>query len=483
MGVAACVLANEPAVLKDKLIQARIDGKTWKQIQEEFGFSSVQVARKTFRKVTGINNLNVKGKEFKHLLDNNMFDELKMAVPKTPPAPSVATATSEAATLPPPTVSNVPGSGTGLVGEHMDIMQKAFPGHTNKILLDNADEEELFSLWSGQFQAVKGKSAYTKTVEDIGQAKADQIWTAVKNGSYYSDIKNQYHVDFADIDAIFWHKTLEAGKQQSTYAKFLWDAYKKKPTSELGFKAIQDHVWNLKKMGIDPDDIAKYTGIDHKVVNMILDDTWTLPAKGSKQYVGFSSPSSGYSTPYSQTSTQLIGESSSFANMSQAQVDSWIQVLGQDMTSDQVSWWRSYSGSFYHEVNASLRSGSYVNTSSRGARAARDMKDSMRPMSQNVTLHRGVDSNAFPQGIPDIGEAYVDEGFMSTSFGDRAAFSSRSIQMHIDVPAGTPARPIYNISGFGMSEREIVLDAGTKLILTGKQQVGHQTHLYFKAVP
>jgi hypothetical protein len=93
-----------------------------------------------------------------------------------------------------------------------------------------------------------------------------------------------------------------------------------------------------------------------------------------------------------------------------------------------------------------------------------------------------VDSNAFPHGVPDVGEPYVDNGFMSTSFGDRAAFGSRSYQIHIDAPAGTMARPIYNISGYGMSEREIVLDAGTKLVVTGVQKTGSQTHVYMKVV-
>jgi hypothetical protein len=111
------------------------------------------------------------------------------------------------------------------------------------------------------------------------------------------------------------------------------------------------------------------------------------------------------------------------------------------------------------------------------------MKESMRPIPKDVTLHRGVGRNAFPNGIPDVGEPYDDPGFMSTSFGDHAAFSSRPVQMHIDVPAGAKARPIYNISGFGMSEREIVLDSGTKMIVTGKQQVGSTLHLYLKVVP
>jgi hypothetical protein len=481
VSVGTCLLANEPVELKDALIQARIDGKTWKQIQQDFGFSSIQVARKNFRKITGINDLKIKGKDLKDALDNGMLEELKKMPPKKTKAikeqvhdeaEAVAQAAFEGST----------GTGNGLVGEQFDIMQKAFPGHTNKMLLENTDEVELYSMWSGAHEKSKITDRYADIVDDYGFAKTGEVANMIKQGKYYSDIKTSTGLEFEEIDAIFWKHTLDdawtAGKPQNA----IWDAYKQKPTSEYGFKAVQDTVWNMKKVGVSPTEISKATGVDKNVVDLILSDDWSLPTKGSKTYVGFSSPSSSYATPYSQTASQLVGESSNFKNMTQKEVDQWIQTLGVDMTDRQKRYWSSYSGSFYYEVNSGLRSGAYLTDTSRLGEATRDMKASMRPIPNDVTLHRGVDSNAFPHGVPDVGEPYVDNGFMSTSFGDRAAFGSRSYQIHIDAPAGTMARPIYNISGYGMSEREIVLDAGTKLVVTGVQKTGSQTHVYMKVV-
>ena len=508
MGIGTCLLSNEPEDAKNQLIQARIDGKTWKQIQEEFGFSSVQVARKTFRKVTGINNLQVKGKELKNMLDAGMMDELKAGLPKKPPKIKASTPAADeeawakqmneelakkvgsqesgqAATWTGPSGREVNNVLQGEVGE---IMAKAFPEQANKVMLDDYAEHLHFQKASTQAELKKALTTQHTAIENVGGSDvAEAIIADLKKGEYYGAINAKYGAQFADIDALYWGDALPAASFESTNSIYsaVWDAYTNKPTSEFGFKAVQDVVWNLKKVGATPAGIVDATGIDKNVVNLILDDKWSLPAKGSKTYVGYNSPASAgsYSTSYSTTASQLIGESNSFGNMTQANVDSWIQDLGSDMTSTQVGYWRNYSGSFYTEVNSELRSGGYSYGSSRAATAAKDMKASMRPLPQDYTLHRGVSYNAFPNGIPDVGMPYDDPGFISTSFGNRAAFSSRPVQMHIDAPAGTLGRPIYNISGFGMSEREIVLDAGTKFIVTGKKVEGGTTHLYLKVVP
>lgn len=498
MGVGTCLLSNEPELLKDTLIQARIDGKTWKQIQEEFGFSSVQVARKTFRKVTGINNLQVKGKELKNMLDAGMMDELKAGLPKKPPKIKPPTTPEEGLgsdawakqmndELAAKVGAQAAGDSSVLQGEVGDIFAKAFPGE-NKIVVNDNVEALHFQKASTQAEVKKALTTQHTAYENVGGDEvAAQIFHDIKAGKYYSDIKTKYGVEFADIDAIYWGQSLPGAAFESTNSIYtaVWDAYVQKPTSEFGFKAVQDIVWNMRKAGGSVDMIVEATGVDKNVVNLILKNEWSLPSKGAAKYVGYNSPASAgsYSTSYSVQSTQLIGESAKFGDMSQSNVDSWLQQLGQDMTKEQVQFWSNYSGSFYTEVNGELRSGGYQYGNTRASRAAKEMKESMRPLPQDYTLHRGVGHNAFPGGhIPDVGEPYDDPGFMSTSFGKNAAFSSRPVQMHIDVPAGAKARPIYNISGFGMSEREIVLDAGTKMVVTGKQVIGGTTHLFLRVV-
>lgn len=501
MGIGTCLLSNEPEDAKNQLIQARIDGKTWKQIQEEFGFSSVQVARKTFRKVTGINNLQVKGKELKNMLDAGMMDELKAGLPKKPPKIKPPSTPEEgigsdawAKQMNEETAQKygftaAPGqTGSVLQGEVGDLMSAAFPDEANKIFLEDYAEHLHFQKASTQAEIKKALLQQQTSIQNVGGSDtAEKIIAELKQGQFYGALNAKYGAQFADIDALYWGDALPAASFESTNSIYsaVWDAYTNKPTSEFGFKAVQDVVWNLKKAGATQAGIVDATGIDKNVVDLILKDNWSLPGKGSKTYVGYNSPAaaSSYSTSYSTTTSQLLGESNSFGNMSKANVDGWIQTLGTDMTSQQRSYWSQYSGSFYTEVNSELRSGGYRYGGSRAASAAKDMKETMRPLPSDYTLHRGVSYNAFPNGVPDVGMPYDDPGFISTSFGDHAAFSSRPVQMHIDAPAGTLGRPIYNISGFGMSEREIVLDAGTKFIVTGKQQIGSTLHLYLKVVP
>lgn len=454
MSLGACVVANEPASLKDAILQARIDGKSWTQIATDFNLGSPSAARSTFKKLTGIQDFKIKGQALKKIVDDGMVDDLKKAVPKKPPkAPGgVAPANTAAAT-------------TGAQGVGQAAPKVIF---SMDDLIAVKNQSVSAQVTSAKKLEESVRNGYTMTGQKIGTLY-DDILKDIQAGKFYSEITNKYGVSFQDVDGVFWSHSAKTGN--------VWDAYKKKPTSEFGFRAVQDIVWDLRKSGATQGQIYTATGIDPKVINLILENKWSLPGKGSFNYV--TTPTGGGAVNWSQTATQLIGESQAFTNMTRAQADSWITALGRDLTPDQFSYLQRYTGSFYTEVNTALRSGTVP---TRLSTAIDEMTASMKPIPQDVTLRRGVGREAFPGGVPKVGDAYTDKAFMSTSFGDRAAFSSKPYLLVIDAPAGTMARPLHQLSSFGR-ENEILLNRNSKFVVTGVQSTSSQTTVYMRAVP
>lgn len=478
MSLGACLVSNEPAGLKDLLIQARIDGKSWQQIADEFNFGSPSGARNAFKKITGITDFKIKGKELKAILDNGMVDDLKKAVPKKPKvqpikeaAEEVAPATAEAVKAADTFVSSTPGVSPGSLADK--IMQQKLPG---KSYLADSNSTSTFSLhWNESIRLKAGKA-----VNDlpINSQTLTNIITDLKSGTYYQTIVNKYGVTFADVDTINWYLKMH---DLSLSAQNIWLAYTQKVTSQTGLDAVKDMVWAMRKLGADVGDIATATGVPKNVVELIVKNEWKLPAPGSSTYVGFTSPSYTPSSQYSyqQTSSQLIGESNSFKDMTKGQADAWVDMLGKDLTPAQFQQLQAYTGSWYSTVNTTLRNGNYVDSDM--ARRIGHVDDAMAPIPYNVTLRRGVGSNTFPGGVPSVGDAFTDAGYMSTSYGGSAGFSGRPYTLVIDAPAGTMARPLHQLSSF-KSEREILLARGTKFVVTGVRHTGSTTEVYLKVV-
>jgi hypothetical protein len=120
-----------------------------------------------------------------------------------------------------------------------------------------------------------------------------------------------------------------------------------------------------------------------------------------------------------------------------------------------------YTGSAYHQMNSHLRSGGDLGSD----RSIKNAQEGMRPSTEDILVHRGtgisqfgIDSEAQIWGL--TGKTMQDKGFMSTSFGGRAAFGGQ-VLLEIEAPKGTQlayAKPISRYS----SENEVILAAGTK---------------------
>lgn len=55
--------------------------------------------------------------------------------------------------------------------------------------------------------------------------------------------------------------------------------------------------------------------------------------------------------------------------------------------------------------------------------------------------------------------------YLSTSVGSESAFPTNQVQIHFEVPAGTKGINVMNLSVFGESEREILLERGLRYII------------------
>lgn len=87
----SCLVSNEPDGLTSALLQARIDGKSWAVIANEFGYSTPSAARAAFKKATGIADFKIKGPELKKLFDsksgNTLAEKATQVIIPAPPTP------------------------------------------------------------------------------------------------------------------------------------------------------------------------------------------------------------------------------------------------------------------------------------------------------------------------------------------------------------------------------------------------------------
>jgi outer membrane biosynthesis protein TonB len=139
---------------------------------------------------------------------------------------------------------------------------------------------------------------------------------------------------------------------------------------------------------------------------------------------------------------------------------------------------KKYTGSAYSSWNAALRKNADANSLPPGY--ADDTKKADAGMSEfpeDAILNRGTnfDEFVFPDGTrsasvppPDpadlIGSVQVQHGYMSTSVGGKAAFSSSKVQMTVRVPKGHKGawlKPISQHKG----EDELLLQRSTQLFI------------------
>ncbi|MDP9843262.1 phage minor capsid protein [Streptosporangium lutulentum] len=174
----------------------------------------------------------------------------------------------------------------------------------------------------------------------------------------------------------------------------------------------------------------------------------------------------------------------------------WLQDKMPAIPSDQ--WVREerraiwdYTGNSFTSMNNALRRGG---GSSATMKRIDDLDKAMtrQKVPESVIVHRGVDSgytqaNGVDINSPDemyglIGRVMRDKAYMSTSVGQRAAFTYQPIRLMLRVPGGHEA---INVDGLSANpgERELLLRRDTTYIVHSVYKVGSKWFIEAEVVP
>lgn len=426
----ACLVANDQKGIGDAMIQRRIDGVSWKDIADEFNLGSPGAARNYFKKVTGIEDFKAKGKALEQLVKEMAEGTVSTG---TNTATKAVKAVKDAMTKPPAQLAE-------------DVGLK---GAANKSVQTLASE----------------LNVPESAVESIASMNASgQGYTAIK-----STLSGQGHsLDFAQIDEVVWNDLL--GKADGK----VWEAYKKKPTSENGFNAVKKKVLDLHAKGLDYKDIAKIKEAPpESVVDAIIKDKWSMPPMGSTQPI---IPPPPPPPPVVYTGKGLSGRN--FTHRSHADMMEWINSYGYDLAAAEKSAVQRYTGSGYHEINEYLRKGTAPYGGSAPTRTVSSLSKAMRPLDKDTIVVRqvtGVEKVFKTTDLHEtLGTVIHDKGFMSTTIKPDGTWSG-DVKMHISVPKGHPSRYVGDIS-MHTTEKELILQRGTKMVVTKVQKLGSTTY-------
>lgn len=159
---------------------------------------------------------------------------------------------------------------------------------------------------------------------------------------------------------------------------------------------------------------------------------------------------------------------------------------GGKYSSSELSGIKTYTGSSYTTMNSYLR-GQTSDISAHYKTAIKNTQAAMRPLPQDVLLHRGTGWAQLPEGFnsPEkakklIGKTILDEAFVSTSVGGGAAFGG-PLLLEIEAPKGTHAAYVEGVSSHN-GEREMLLAAGQHFQILSVTTKGHQTVLRMRVV-
>jgi hypothetical protein len=418
--VGACLLANEPEGLGNKMIQRRIEGKSWKEIADEFQLGSPSTARAQFKKLTGISDFKSKGHALKQLLESGQdFAEAstKSAAKAVKKVDDAAQPLKETVTKP-------------AVSKEKFNVQAANDKY--KTALDD-------------FRAQYGKETTSDVLEMLSQNKG------------YAEIVSKTNVPASDLDNLYWKRLVAKNDGE------VWNAYKMKPSSESGFKAVKDMVSEARINGLTVKEVSAATDVPEGVIDAIAKGEWKIAGPGVKAPV--------IPPPPAAAPVTLEGPASPsgriFKHRERSKYNQWGDDLGRDLNDRERQSIKTYTGSGYRTINSALRGGKRnVNS--------RILETTMRPIPFDTMVTRHCGETAFRNmGVSSredfatkvLGKTYKDEGFMSTSIKAGGNWSG-SVEMRISVPKGTPCRWVDNGLTSCPGENELIIQRGQTMLIT-----------------
>lgn len=304
----------------------------------------------------------------------------------------------------------------------------------------------------------------------LTQEQIDNIIKLNKDGKFYTEIKSATGADFAEIDEVIWNDLLKK------HNGFTWRAYTEKPTSENGFNAVKEKVFEARGKGLTVKEIAAKPGAPPEtVINAILEDKWKLPSPGTKVPIIPPPP-----PPPPQVFGGTIPSQSgvSFRRHGNEEMLDWIRPDTALLPSGQRSAITKYTNSGYHDINTYLRGGGLTDTQGYGytgsnvVKTINNLDATMRPLPVDTVVTRNFTGvNHLPAKPEDmVGLVYHDNAFLSTTVKESGVFGG-DVQLIIHCPQGTMGRYVNDIS-IHTNEQELLLARGTKMVVTKVEKHG-----------
>ena len=230
------MVTNEIPGSAEKFIQARIEGKSWQQIAEEFDLPNPSAARKAFEKATGIGDFKIKGQALANLVKQGpdalkAVNQAKLAakkvkglddvVPKKPPAAAIDLSKHDLDWPEPKaeTVKNKLNMNVGYTDKQFDNMLSDFKDGVSKMdimdeyALKNKEWNDLLDVWYDEGKLGNAEDFLSKKFgyddKDIAQILKDY-----KGGANKQDISDIWSLSTKELDNLvdYWTAQGKLGK-------------------------------------------------------------------------------------------------------------------------------------------------------------------------------------------------------------------------------------------------------------------------------
>lgn len=491
----ACLVANEPDGLAEALVKARADGKSWKQIADEYGYGSPSAARSAFKKATGIDDFKIKGPAIKDLWKKKkaggLGDDLAKMVSDDAAEAAAKKKAAQAAAKKPKTMADALNDysdaykllhGELPTDQHLINMAQKGLGKVDELtqaikqkIASNAQKGGAAASKAGKEAAKKAAGAEDWIYKPKVASHYDETFEKIERiiqahpSKTYTQIAQELGLDIPTVDKYAYRYYLDKNKGD------VWKAFLEKPTSHEGASHVIKMWSDSVAHGVDDALFMKKTGVDRATLKAIKEGKWGPAKPGSYTYT----PPGGakvYNPPspnYGQASFSAGSTGTNYPNGDHEQLLQWMKSLGNDLDADDLYWVREYTGSTYRTINSAARSGQHH-------RSFPAIDGSMRPAPHSFSVVRGGDRDMLQGMNPKemIGTVYTDKAYMSTSVG--GGFNGNTV-LHIDIPAGTPVRYVQPVSNFP-NEREVLLPREIGLMVEGVKEENGVLHVFMRVV-
>jgi predicted DNA-binding WGR domain protein len=135
---------------------------------------------------------------------------------------------------------------------------------------------------------------------------------------------------------------------------------------------------------------------------------------------------------------------------------------------------QAYTGSAYWNWNSAMRLGTVDSAEFKAGEPMRKaFAKAAVDLPEGIILHRGLNVGGDTYKSV-IGAVIQDGSFQSSSYGKKAAFSGKTSQLRLHVTKGVKGMMATTFSGFGSSEREIILHPNCRYVVTGVESKNGQ---------